>query len=156
MAKQTIIRFADNELTLLRGSARGKGVQVDLCVREALPEGAMINGLVTDAGLLGEALEALRQKAGAGGKAKLVIDGGQLMMKALSAPKLTEKQLLNVTRSELEELGTAGRDMVYTYAETPGPWPRTANRRDAIFCAAAPSAACWNSTWRRPRAPAGR
>ena len=47
MAKQTIIRFADNELTLLRGSARGKGVQVDLCVREALPEGAMINGLVT-------------------------------------------------------------------------------------------------------------
>ena len=144
MAKQTIIRFADNELTLLRGSARGKGVQVDLCVREALPEGAMINGLVTDAGLLGEALEALRQKAGAGGKAKLVIDGGQLMMKALSAPKLTEKQLLNVTRSELEELGTAGRDMVYTY------------RRDAIFCAAAPSAACWNSTWRRPRAPAGR
>ena len=45
MAKQTIIRFADNELTLLRGSARGKGVQVDLCVREALPEGAMINGL---------------------------------------------------------------------------------------------------------------
>ena len=38
MAKQTIIRFADNELTLLRGSARGKGVQVDLCVREALPE----------------------------------------------------------------------------------------------------------------------
>ena len=44
-----------------------------------------INGLVTDAGLLGEALEALRQKAGAGGKAKLVIDGGQLMMKALSA-----------------------------------------------------------------------
>lgn len=138
MAKQTIIRFADNELTLLRGSARGKGVQVDLCVREALPEGAMINGLVTDAGLLGEALEALRQKAGAGGKAKLVIDGGQLMMKALSAPKLTEKQLLNVTRSELEELGTAGRDMVYTYAETPGPLAENGKPagRDILCCGA--------------------
>lgn len=117
MGRKSIIYLADSTLLFLEGQATAKALTVTKAVRGAVPEGALINGLVTDQAALGEALAALCRTAGVK-SAQLVVDSGQVMAKSLAVPKLTKKELLNVTRSELQELDAAGRDLVYDYAET--------------------------------------
>lgn len=117
MGKKSIIYLADNTLLFLEGRGANGAITVTKAVRRAVPEGALINGLVTDQAALGEALAALCAEAGVK-SAALVVDSGQVMAKPLAVPKLTAKELLNVTRSELQELDAVGRDLVYDYAET--------------------------------------
>lgn len=121
MSKQSIIYLAGDRLVLVQGKPGAKKLAVTGYRQQALPEGTVLNGVVTDPSAFTEGLKALRAAAGkAAARPWLVVDSSQIMAKPLAVPRqLKEKQLLNIVRSELGELDTAGRDLVYDYTELP-------------------------------------
>lgn len=136
MSKESIIYLAGERLILVEGKAGAKKLLVTRFVQQELPEGTVLNGVVTDAGAFTEGLKALRAAAGkAAARARLVVDSSQIMAKPLAVPRgLKEKQLLNIVRSELSELDTAGRDLVYDYTELP---PAAGSGERQLLCGAA-------------------
>lgn len=136
MSKESILYLAGERLVLVQGNPGAKKLTVTGYWQQELPEGTVLNGVVTDTAAFTDGLKALRaaaQKAAA--KVWLVVDSSQIMAKPLTAPqKLRGKQLLNIVRSELSELDTAGRDLVYDYTELP-PLPGSSDRQ--LLCGGA-------------------
>lgn len=89
--------------------------KINSIYRTVLPEGCMINGVITNSERIIQFLkEYFTMKDISLDDVSLVIDSTQIITKVLDLPLLKEKELLNVIKKELNEL-TDVNSLVYDY-----------------------------------------
>lgn len=89
--------------------------KINSIYRTVLPEGCMINGVITNSERVTQFLkEYFTMKDISLDDVSLVIDSTQIITKVLDLPLLKEKELLNVIKKELNEL-TDVNSLVYDY-----------------------------------------
>lgn len=95
------IYVSSEKIELLGYVKSGKRVSVKDYAQVPLPEGAMINGMITDHAALVEALGALRaQRPALFADAALLVDGSSILSKRVLVPKLNAWQYDRLIRDE--------------------------------------------------------
>ncbi|MCL2084964.1 MAG: hypothetical protein FWH06_06895 [Oscillospiraceae bacterium] len=92
------------------------GSAVKTFITHPLPEGTMINGMITDGAFLAECLTAMRVKNPELFKDPvLVVDGSAILVKRIAAPKLNKKQYEQLVRDDFAESGEPAADLACGY-----------------------------------------
>lgn len=129
------IYVADGEITAVAGSDAGDTIKVAACYRQVLPDGAVTDGMVTNARELTAALSAFyRDNKLPGKSASLVIDGSSCVLRTMEAPKLKPNKLLPALMGQLQSQTSGFDDVVVDYMELGG-IPGEPGMR--VLCAAA-------------------
>lgn len=111
----TAIYFSNDKLRLVTGAVKGSRIMIDRFATVDLPEGALINGVITDEELLQNALSQLKSEY-ALKSALIVIDSSNILTKRCTVPFLGTKQLLNFTKEELKNSGDTYEDLIFDYS----------------------------------------
>lgn len=121
MSKQHTLYLADDWLLLVKSHANKKLLTVEASWQQQLPQGTILNGIINDTDALVDGLVQLKKQAKLSStKVRLVIDSSQIMAKTLSVPlSLSAKETAGVVRTELSELDSGERDLVFDYTELP-------------------------------------
>lgn len=102
---------------LISGGAKGKGIRIDEFHEVPLPEGAMINGIITNEGemtaFLGQIYESMRI---AGQDTTLVIDNNSIRSKLMEVPPVKEPMMLDFIKKDLGAFADEGSDDIFDYA----------------------------------------
>lgn len=102
MASVTSLYLCNRTIQAAVGKAGGKRVKIKKLAAATLPEGCLINGVITNEAVLAAALDefftanALPRK-----RVRLVIDSTQIMTKVFAAPPLSQKKLFKVIGKEM-------------------------------------------------------
>ncbi len=129
----TSIYLSSQDVTAVSGSIGKRGVEITGYATAPLPEGAMINGVITDERPLLSALVDLTKQGRLGGKdLRLVIDSSSILTRVETVPKLGRAQLLALTRNTFADSATGREDLLYDYAQLPD----TADGRQQVLCSA--------------------
>ncbi len=90
-------------------------------VTHPLPEGTMINGMITDQSFLVECLSSMRgDHPELFKRPSLVVDGSAILVKRIAAPKLTGKQYRQLVRDDFSEAGENADELACGYQMLPG------------------------------------
>ncbi len=99
------------------GQAKHGKIRLASFVNQPLPEGAMLNGVITDDNACQEVLKDLVANSSLPTKkVDLVIDSSSILMKKVAIPPLSHKKILQIIRNEFLEFGDAYDDLLYDYA----------------------------------------
>lgn len=110
------VNLAEDAIITLKGKAGRKFVIQD-CERYPLPQGVLINDVVTDEEQFQEVLKKIKARYGPHtGRVHLVLGSHQIITKVMQVPKMTRKQLLALVRMELEHYRTEEKEMIYDYS----------------------------------------
>lgn len=120
----TSIYLSNQSVSVVRGSVSKQTIKITDSCTAALPEGALINGVITDDRAIKEALDSLHR----GGKLperdiRLVIDSSNIFTKVETVPRLSHAQFLELTRNAFADAAGGRDDLLYDYAflqEVPG------------------------------------
>ena len=111
----TAIYFSNDKLRLVTGTVKGGRIVIDRFATADLPEGALINGVITDEELLQNALSRLKSEYKLK-SARIVIDSSNILTKRCTVPFLGQKQLLNFTKEELKNSGGTYENLIFDYS----------------------------------------
>ncbi|MDR1670077.1 MAG: hypothetical protein LBR76_08970, partial [Oscillospiraceae bacterium] len=90
-------------------------------VTHPLPEGTMINGMITDQAFLIECLASMRgEHPELFKKPSLVVDGSAILVKRIPTPKLGKKQYRQLVRDDFSEAGENADDLACGFQTLPG------------------------------------
>ncbi|MDR2109575.1 MAG: hypothetical protein LBP28_09005 [Coriobacteriales bacterium] len=119
------IHFSTTDLRLLVGNPGRASFQIDGFFSARLPEGVMINGIITAPEPLAEFLGACNQQWGPfKHDATVIIENNTIRTRSINLPALRSAQLAPLVRSELAPLMEEGQDDIVDYA-TMGSDPQT-------------------------------
>lgn len=109
----TSIYLSDKEIHIVTGRAGKTKARISGIWKTGLPDGCLVNGAVIKPQELQEAVRAAWQNSGArGSKVRLVIGGGQVNVKQLELPALSDKKLRSIIPKEMD---IAGQDVIFDY-----------------------------------------
>lgn len=110
------VNLAEDAIITLKGKA-GRRFVIQDCERYSLPQGVLINDVVTDEEQFQQVLRKIRARYGSCAKRiHLVLGSNQIVTKVMQAPKMTEKQLGSMVRMELEHYWSEEKEMIYDYS----------------------------------------
>lgn len=108
--------FSAERIQLLQGKFHKGKLKVDKAFSEPLPEGTIINGVITNETAVTRALVNLSQIAGLKKQfIDLVVDSSSILTKRLCVPILPPKKLLALTESEFAEVSENYESLIYDY-----------------------------------------
>lgn len=111
----TAIYFFNDLLKLVTGKASGKTIQVKKAITVKLPEGSMINGVITDMDALQQVLMRLKKENKIEGDVRVVIDSTTILSKRCKVPMLDQQQLTKFTMDEFADMRDNYRELVCDY-----------------------------------------
>lgn len=110
------VNLAEDAIITLKGKSGRKFVIQD-CERYPLPQGVLINDVVTDEEQFQQVLRKIRARYGLfSNRIHLVLGSNQIVTKVMQVPKMNRKQLLTLVSMELEHFKTEEKEMVYDYS----------------------------------------
>ena len=110
------VNLAEDAIVTLKGRAGRKFIIQD-CERYSLPQGVLINDVVTDEAQFQEVLGKIKARYGlSANRVHLVLGSHQIITKVMQVPKMTRKQLLVLVKMELEHYRTEEKEMLYDYS----------------------------------------
>lgn len=113
---KNILYISHKNAYAVRYVKKGKKVIIKDYVCEALDEGTVINGVITDKNSLAEKLQQMKSKKPKLFKSiVLLLDSSSIAIKKIDAPKLTKAQYIRLIKEELNDASNTFDDMVYTY-----------------------------------------
>ena len=106
MASLTSLYLCSRTVYAAVGSPTAKGARITAAAAAQLPEGCLINGVITNEADLAEALKAFfaRHKLPTG-RVALIVGGSQFVHRVISLPAMSEKKRLAVLAHELSSDG---------------------------------------------------
>lgn len=106
MASLTSLYLCSRTVYAAVGSPTAKGARITAAATAQLPEGCLINGVITNEADLAEALKAFfaRHKLPTG-RVALIVGGSQFVHRVISLPAMSEKKRLAVLAHELSTGG---------------------------------------------------
>ena len=106
MASLTSLYLCSRTVYAAVGSPTAKGARITAAATAQLPEGCLINGVITNEADLAEALKAFfaRHKLPTG-RVALIVGGSQFVHRVISLPAMSEKKRLAVLAHELSSGG---------------------------------------------------
>ena len=106
MASLTSLYLCSRTVYAAVGSPTAKGARITAAAAAQLPEGCLINGVITNEADLTEALKAFfaRHKLPTG-RVALIVGGSQFVHRVISLPAMSEKKRLAVLAHELSSGG---------------------------------------------------
>ena len=106
MASLTSLYLCSRTVYAAVGSPTAKGARITAAAAAQLPEGCLINGVITNEADLAEALKAFfaRHKLPTG-RVALIVGGSQFVHRVISLPAMSEKKRLAVLAHELSSGG---------------------------------------------------
>lgn len=108
------VHLSGGRIRVICGSRNKKGVVINKLVSAPMPDGAMINGVITGDADIKDALKKLwKENRLPKGKIGIVIDSGSVAHKALTVPITNSKNICDIIRREFAEL--EGQDMIFDY-----------------------------------------
>ena len=113
---KTAIYFANGRMQIVCGTARGDRVRLRSFRTLEAPEGALINGVVTDEHALGKGLFQLFRDEKLGKKVRIAVDSSEISFKAMEVPFLKPAQLQDTVRREFEQSDQRYEDQITDYA----------------------------------------
>lgn len=113
----TAIYLGNDKIQIITGKASRGKLKIKRAYSESLPEGIIINGIITDDLWLKEHLRELKaQRILPRGKVDLVVDSGDILCKTAVMPIVSEKKLKKLVAGEFAEAVAAGQDKLYDYS----------------------------------------
>jgi hypothetical protein len=112
------VYFSANSLHIVVGTATRNGVTLEQFNSEQLPDGVMINGIITAPDALISFLENCNQQWGPFKQnATVIVESNTIRTKRLDLPALRESQMMPYLRSELVSLMEENANDIVDYAE---------------------------------------
>lgn len=112
----TAVYLGNDRIQIVTGKVTRRGLKVKQAHSEPIPEGIIINGIITDEGWLRERLRGLkREHKLPRGKLDLVVDSGDLLTKTAVVPLVKEYKLKKLVAGEFAESVTEGQVKLYDY-----------------------------------------
>lgn len=113
----TSVYCSATHIKLVEGSASGKKIRITAYESYPLPEGVLINGMITDEDAVATALKEMAKERKLQNKSvALVVDSSNITLRTLTAPLLSKKEVLAFARQELSLYQEQDADIVYDYA----------------------------------------
>lgn len=110
------VNLAEDAIITLKGKA-GRRFVIQDCERYSLPQGVLINDVVTDEEQFQQVLRKIKARYGlCASRIHLVLGSNQIITKVMQVPRMTKKQLRTMVRMELEHYKTEEKEMVYDYS----------------------------------------
>ena len=106
------------QIKIVMGNSDSKIVKVDNYAITVIPDGAMINGIITDEEAMTNALASLASEYALDkDESHLVIDSNSIMVKTMDVPPVSENQVLEFIEREFNQYGEEQDDAekVYDY-----------------------------------------
>lgn len=112
----TAIYIGNEKMQMVCGSRKGDTLKIDTFAQVDLPEGAVLNGVITSEELFVLAFRQLMTEHPdmMDRTVRLLIGGDQILTKTVIAPRISEKQMLEWIKGEFPEL-EAREEMLYDY-----------------------------------------
>jgi len=110
------VNLAEDAIITLKGKA-GRKLVIQDCERYPLPQGVLINDVVTDEEQFLQVLQTIKARYGlCASRVHLVLGSNQIVTKVMQVPKMTEKQMSYLVKMELEHYRTEEKEMIYDYS----------------------------------------
>ena len=114
----TSIYLSGKEVQVVKGSVTRDKVVISSSERRPLPDGALINGVITNSDSVAAVLDRMRTDGLLSDKKlRLVVDSSLFMVKLVELPKLNEKKLLRLARNEMLEFEEGHGELIYDYTD---------------------------------------
>ena len=110
----SVLYFASDTVKFVRGTAGKNRVKIKDAAVLRLPEGVLLNGIITDEGRLRESLAGLKGRLGK--RVDIVVESGDILTKALEIPFLPPSAIRETVRREFVNTDSQNEDRVYDYA----------------------------------------
>ncbi len=112
----TSMYFSAERIQVLQGKFHKGKLRVDKAFNEPLPEGTMINGVITNEVAVTRALVNISNVLNLKKQfIDLVVDSSSILTKRLCVPVLPEKKLLALVASEFTEVSENYEELIYDY-----------------------------------------
>ncbi len=107
------------QIKVLMGDSDGKAISLDNYAVINIPEGSMINGIITDEDAMTNALASLATEYALDkDDSYLVIDSNSIMVKTMDVPPLSEGQIMEFVEREFSQYGEDENDAEKLYDYT--------------------------------------
>ncbi|MDF2534761.1 MAG: pilM [Bacillales bacterium] len=111
------IFLSNSEIQIVKYSRSGEKMKIKGYISTPLPEGSMINGVITDAQLLIEQLKQLKLKEPSYfDNASLTIDTNSILLKLIAVPSLKKEKYFLIVEDDLKNRLTAYREVFYDFS----------------------------------------
>lgn len=112
----TAIYIGNEKMQMVCGARKGDSLNLDTFAQISLPEGAVLNGVITNEELFVMSFRQLMTEHPdmLDRKVRLLIGGDQILTKLSIAPRIPEKQMLEWIKGEFSESETK-EEMLYDY-----------------------------------------
>lgn len=128
---QTVVYFSHSGIQILQGTYKSDTVKIEKFRNIPIEQGALINGIITNEESLKYSLESGMIEEGIPFKsATLIIDSSLIITKNIEVPKLKERELKTLAKSEFEDTAGNYEELVIDYTKVPGK-----NGEDLFACA---------------------
>lgn len=109
--------FANEKMQMVCGEYKGGQLYIDTYASLRLPEGSLINGVITDDHIFVQAVKELISERSdlKINKARVAIGSSKILNKTMVVPRLPQKKLLDWMRGEFTEMVLPGQKMLYDY-----------------------------------------
>ena len=111
----TAIIFTDNMIKLVCGTAKGSRVNLTHYETVTLPEGSLINGIITDEDTVRESLAELRKKGSIGSKVRIAIDSSDILYIVTDIPLLKPAEIYDAVQREFDNLDSQYEEQIFDY-----------------------------------------
>lgn len=113
----TSVYLSNEQVLVVNGKATKNKIKVKSFLTRALPEGTMINGVITNEAAAKAVLTQLRRERRLPKKdVRLVIDSGSVLLKLEKVPALGPKKLLEYTKNAFSEVAESHENLLYDYS----------------------------------------
>ena len=112
------IYCSPSQVKTIMGESDGKNIKVDNFATSLIPQGAMINGIITDEDAMINLLSEMNTEyLLAKEDTNLVIDSNSILTKLIDVPPLSEGQILEFVEREFSQYGKEeGAEKIYDYS----------------------------------------
>jgi hypothetical protein len=134
---KTVIYLSPKHITVTRGTSKPKkGVRLTGKHIFPMPDGAVLNGVITDEESLYDALMAVKGALGGSAlkDAALVLDTSHIIFRLAVLPVLSEKNMFKLIKNEFTGRVSADKEYSYDYSVLPS--NRVGKKQRQVLCAA--------------------
>lgn len=111
------IFLSNSEIQIVKYSRSGEKINIKGYISSPLPEGSMINGVITDAQLLVDQLKQLKLKEPSYFEnLSLTIDTNSILLKLIAVPSLKKEKYSLIVEDELKNRLTAYQEVFYDFS----------------------------------------
>lgn len=111
-----VVKLEEDAIITVNGSMRRK-ILIKDCQRYSLPQGTLINDVITDEEQFKLVLKQMKKRYGFRSKQiHLVLGSNQIPSKVMQVPKMTKNQLVTLVEKELEHYKMEDTAMIYDYS----------------------------------------